>query len=137
MLFARIAALHEGMARALEPHLAEMGISWANFQLLAAVAGMKTASQSDISQALGISPATLSEAVQTQVQRGLLEQVPAPRDRRAKRLRLTSEGSEAMRKIRRLIRQLDDQLIRDLSPNDQARFAAILDGLLEKLQQES
>ena len=71
----RIAAIYERQAEWLEPRLADLGVSWATFQLLTTVAGAgEEASQIEVARRLGVTAATLSESVQGHVGRGLLKQ---------------------------------------------------------------
>jgi len=110
-----IAALCEAQTALLVPRLRALGMSQASFQLLSAVyAAGDSSTQSEIGQRLGVAPATLSEAVQLHVVRGLLEQQVMPGDRRVRRLALTKLG-----------RGLMDQVLVEVSIVEQAMLQGL------------
>jgi DNA-binding MarR family transcriptional regulator len=135
LIGARIAALYELQSAWLEPRLADIGVTWTTFQLLAAVtAAGRSASQIEVARRLGVTPATLSEAVFQHVKRGLLEQVASPRDRRVKVLRLTPDAKAVMRQIKKLLEESESLMTAGIAQEDSAAAARFLDRLRDNLQ---
>lgn len=117
MLGPLVAAIYEAQAAFLEPKLRELGVSWTAFQLLTAVYGAAGgASQAEIARRLGITPATLCEAVQQFVREGQIEQVPSTKDKRLKHLRLTAKGQRLMERVRRAVGEAEGVLSGGIAP---------------------
>lgn len=131
----RIAALHELQSIFLEPKLRKLGISLNTFQLLTAIhAAGASASQVEIARRLGISPATLSETVQVHIRRGLLDQAPSTTDRRVKILRLTKSSSSKLKEVVRLLDELEAEMLRGISPSALRQAMAVLDQVIENVE---
>lgn len=97
-LFDMISILHSLMLEALEPTLKSFGITHTVFDMLAAIASKpRGISQIEVAEMLGISAATLSEALLPQIEQGRILREPHPRDRRAKRLTLLAPGMAILR----------------------------------------
>jgi len=131
---ARVAALYDLQSMWLEPKLAKLGISWATFQLLMAVAGNKDASQAVIAERLGISAATLSESVTLHVQRGLLTQTLSSADRRVKTLALTKEAEKIVTKIRGLVKECAELMADGIPTSKLESCAKVLDDMAARLE---
>lgn len=133
---ARVAAVYELQSAWLEPRLRDIGVNWTTFQLLTTVSSAgKKASQVEVARRLGVTPATLSEAVYTHVQKGLLEQVASNRDRRVKVLQLTEQAKAQMRLIRRLVNESEEVMVRGLSNQDADQLSLALGVLLGNLEE--
>lgn len=131
----RIAAVYELQAEWLEPRLVELGVSWATFQLLTAVANAgDDGSQIEISRRLGVTAATLSESVQNHVERGLLTQSQSEKDKRVKVLSLTATAREMIFKFRDLVLQSEETMSRGLLPHELAATALVLDRVMQNLE---
>lgn len=131
----RIAAVYELQAEWLEPRLAELGISWATFQLLTTVSNFgENGSQIDIARQLGVTAATLSESVQNHVEKGLLEQSLSEKDKRVKLLSLTSKSRALLFKIRDLVLQSEETMSRGVLPHELTATAKVLDRVLQNLE---
>lgn len=132
-----IAAIYEQQASLLEPRLKELGLSWAAFQLLAAVQAAPDEPQAEIAERLGVSPATLSESVFRQVQAGLLEQAPSTKDRRVKSLKLTTKGRSMLKDCLKQNQAADAAMLRDLSEKERDQLARLLNHCLTALENHS
>lgn len=89
--------LSEHAAATVEHVLAEKGLGFGTFDLLAAVrAAEGKESQGQIADRLGIAPSSLTEAVASAVKKGLVEQLVVANNLRARRLMLTREGDELL-----------------------------------------
>lgn len=126
-LSAQAGLLTEMLAAALEPELSAANVSHATFDLLSAVrASGGKATQADVARRLSVTPPTLSESVKAAATRGLLEQVPDPDDARLKRLRLTSKGSRTLNAILQGIAQVEEEMLKDLDPDEVALAKGVL-----------
>jgi len=127
-LVGRIAKLHELYVQALEPQLRSAHLTWSNFQLLSLVASFDEApSQADVSRALGIEQASVSEAVSGLVAMGLLVRRGKSGDRRAKVLHLTDDARQRLMVILNVVRDLDALAISRIGEQTIAECARILD----------
>jgi len=134
----RIAAIYDLQAEWLEPRLAELGVSWATFQLLTTVAGAgDEPSQIEVATELGVTAATLSESVQSHVERGLLKQSKSKSDKRVKVLSLTAKSRRTMLKIRDLVTRSEEAMVRGLLPQELSATATVLDRVRRNLESET
>jgi len=130
----RIATIYELQAAILAPELQKIGISFGSFQLLASIAGAKTgASQAEIARRLGVSPATLSESVRSHVERGLIEQVESPTDRRVKLLKLTSTSSKHLKAIREILDEVERKVLKDTKKGELKMCCETLDNVIARM----
>ncbi len=131
----RVATLYELQAIYLEPQLKALGVSWSSFQLLSAVQGVgSNASQAEIARRLCVTAATMSEAVSQHVHLGLLERVGKDGDRRVKLLKLTPHSRELMGKVKTVIQEMEQVIIRGLAAQTVERCAATLDKAITSLE---
>jgi len=136
-LGARIAAVYELHAQLLEPKLREMGISWASFQLLAAAhAAGKSGSQAELARRLGLSPATLSEAVQAHISRGLLVIERSPTDARVRLVRLTPRGQDIMRKVQTALDSIATTMLKGVPKSEVQVAQRVLDRIVRNLENQ-
>lgn len=135
LLGSRVATLYELQSAWLEPRLAQLGVRWTTFQLLATIVGAgDEASQAEVARRLGVSPATLSESVQNHVKDGLIEQIPSTTDKRLKVLQLSPQGKKMMGKIRTLIVECEDLMSGSVSTQEAKTCAKVLDRMIESLE---
>jgi DNA-binding MarR family transcriptional regulator len=131
----KIAAIHELQAALMEPGLKKLKISWTSFQLLMAVSsGGGKLSQATVSQRLGITPATLSEAVRVQVEKGWLKQIGSDTDRRVKYLATTQKAEKLLASIRELIAEIEDAGLKGLTKAERAALSQSLDEVVANLR---
>lgn len=71
--------------------------------------------QKDLASSIGIEGPTIVRLLDSLVDRGLLERVEVPEDRRAKSLRLTEDGRQLVLGIQKVITTLEDQIVSGLS----------------------
>ena len=103
------------------------GISTSVFELLSAVnAGQGRETQATIARRMGITPPSLTEAIQASVKRGLLEQVPSSTDARTKQVKLTVKGRTV---FRRIVSQIESAEKHALSVLSDEEYAAALDAM--------
>lgn len=134
-LGARIAAVYELHSEWMEPRLEAMGVSWSSFQLLTTVANAgASASQIEVATRLGVTAATLSEAVQAHVQSGLIARTQSTKDKRVKILQLTPHAQEILRKIRDLVVESEEAMTRGVLPDEIAVTRKVLDRMMQNLE---
>lgn len=130
-----IATIYELQSAWLEPRLKSAGIRWTTFQLLATILGAgDEASQAEVARRLAVSPATLSESVQIHVEKGLITQEAAPKDRRKKVLRLTAAGKKKMSSVGKHVQELETQLTQGISPKDLQLIETSLGKIAENIE---
>lgn len=131
----KVAAIYELQAALLEPGLKKMKISWTSFQLLMAVSqGGGKLSQAAVAQKLGITPATLSEAVRTHVEKGWLKQTGSETDRRVKSLMTTNKAEKLLTTIRDLVAEAEESALKGMSKAERASLAQALDQVVANLR---
>jgi DNA-binding MarR family transcriptional regulator len=75
---------------------AELGLTQSLWSVLILIEGNPGLRQADLGAPLGIQQANLVELIETLVNRGLINRVPLPSDRRSQGLHLTAEGVALM-----------------------------------------
>ncbi len=88
---------------------------------------------SDLAHDLGITPPTVSAAVDSLVRRGLVERGEAPGDRRVVPLRLTPEGRRCFKIAREKMAAALAKILEQLTPEERAGFELGLKGLARVL----
>ncbi|HXH60471.1 MAG TPA: MarR family winged helix-turn-helix transcriptional regulator [Fimbriimonadaceae bacterium] len=135
LLGPRIASVYELQAEWLEPRLNELGVSWSSFQLLSTVASAgDEASQIEVARRLGVTAATLSESVQSHIERGLLRQVTSEKDKRVRLLVLTPTSTRLVQEIRNLVIESEQVMVKGLQFSETSNAASILDRVLSNLR---
>ncbi len=119
--------LAELTARALEPKLQELGLTFSMFELLTSVrtAG-RQASQADVARRLGITPPSLTEAVRLAVKAGLIEQVASESDGRSKTLVITDRGAKKMTETLQAVNEAEELMVKGISPRDLVVAVSVL-----------
>lgn len=113
--------LSELTASLVEPVLQRHGLGFGAFDLLSAVhAADGRESQTQIAARLGISPPSLTEAIQSAVKKGLIEQLVVATNQRARRVMITDKGKA-------ILQECLDQITRAESLATQGLSAAELD----------
>ena len=87
--------------------------------------------QGSIADALGYDRGQLVGLLDELEEQGLVERKRDPNDRRRHIVRLTSEGKKALRRLRALARQLEDDFLTPLSNDDRQALHALLLRLAE------
>src|ERR1700722_20029077 len=109
--------LCELLTAAMEPKLAEAGISLGMFELLSAIQGSGgRGTQIEVAKRLGITPPSLSETVKSAVGRGFVEQHIDSDDGRRKILKLTQAGRKAMQTIVKGVNTAEAQIVDRIDP---------------------
>jgi DNA-binding MarR family transcriptional regulator len=107
------------------------GVTLRQTVLLAAIAEAEGASQSGLVRATGVDRSTLAEMMARMESKGLIARHGAAGDKRAKSVKLTSEGRERLEDALPAIRRVDEALLRALPGNKRASFKSTLSALAE------
>lgn len=94
----------------LEDRIVETGMRATEYLILRTAAVDPEATTADVRRSLGFRDAAFSDAVRRAVTKGYAGTVPAPRDRRTRRLVLTLPGSQATRIAAGIHADLEAQL---------------------------
>jgi DNA-binding MarR family transcriptional regulator len=115
-------------------HLAhDFDLSFSQMKALHALAGEPEAvSVKTLGEKLGLSLAAMSRAAEELVQRGLVNRTENPADRRIKRLCLTDDGRDLVRRMRELRMAGFEQFVATLTPKQRAQLAKTLDSILAR-----
>ncbi|MBW4331808.1 MarR family winged helix-turn-helix transcriptional regulator [Stakelama sp. CBK3Z-3] len=118
------------MHRMVDRRMAAQGASFARTKLLLYVAKAGGDARAvDIADTFSQAPRTVTQGIDALERDGLIERVPDPIDRRAKRLRITEAGRAAIAVTHPIRLHLIDQLFGTLSPDERAELAKILERL--------
>lgn len=85
-----------------------------------------------LGEGLGLSLAAMSRAADALVQRGLVDRIEDPQDRRIKRLSLTGSGRDLVQKLRQVRMAGFEQFVSTLAPKEQALLAKALEPILAR-----
>ena len=80
----------------------------------------------DIEAAFQLSHPTVSGLLQRLEQKGFIEQRSDPEDRRKKRIYVLEKGRQCHQLMHDTIKENEQRIVRDFSPEEQAQFAALL-----------
>lgn len=135
-LLSSILLANELIASHLEGPFRQAGLNFGSFELLAAVRGGKgSISQAELARRLGITPASLCEAVQIAVGKGLVEQTAHRTDARVRVVRLTSKGSRSLDSALKAFQSLESHVASQLSKTRQTAAEAALGAIIEILDE--
>ena len=105
------------------------GVTLRQTVLLAAIAEEEGASQSSLVRATGVDRSTLAEMMARMEKKGLIARQGAAGDKRAKSVKLTSEGRARLEAALPAMRRVDEALLRALPGNKRASFRSTLSAL--------
>lgn len=110
----------------------EAGLHPYHFAILITVDEGSHETQGSIADALGYDRGQLVGLLDELEERGLVERRRDPNDRRRHLVQMTPEGKKALRRLRTLARQLEDEFLEPLSDADRAKLHQLLLQLAEK-----
>ena len=127
-------AWHLGMIlRGHQTHFAqaveEMPCSVRGYQMLSTVVHHDPANQQALGAHLGIDRTVLTYLIDDLVEAGLVERVPAPTDRRARKIVATRQGTELLTRLESRVAAAEQTLLAELDAAESTQLA----GLVSKL----
>ena len=126
-LLGRVASSARDQAnRALRP----LALDTRHYAVLTVIAAQDAPSQRTIADALGIDRATVVALADDLEQQRFARRTPSPEDRRAKRLELTAQGRQVLKRAHALMEKCEAQFIGTLSITEQRQLGAMLEKLL-------
>ena len=129
-----ISLVYDAQAAWLEPTLAERGLTWSQFQLLGTIHGGRgEVSQNDVCRHLGLSPATVSEALDLLAQRGLVMREASGKDKRTKMLVLTPQGRTVAEALRQRALLGESSMLQGVLEADLRVTARVLEQMVKNL----
>ncbi|MFG2873753.1 MarR family winged helix-turn-helix transcriptional regulator [Streptomyces sp. NPDC048337] len=115
--------INEGLAR-VDAH------KW-HYAVLASLQEYGPGSQATLSRRTGIYRSDMVGVLNELVERGLVERVPDPDDRRRNVITLSARGRRRLPRLDKLLDELHDELLAPLSPADRDRLMDLLTRLLD------
>jgi DNA-binding MarR family transcriptional regulator len=106
--------------------LGPLGLTPAHVGLLRVIAGSEGPSQQDVAERLGLFPSRLVALLDELQDRGLVQRLENPRDRRVYLLQLTEEGTQVLQSVGRVAREHQDALLAALSADERDLLASLL-----------
>jgi MarR family transcriptional regulator, transcriptional regulator for hemolysin len=117
------------VSQAFERAMAEAGGSAAAWQVLLLVRSERWGAQARMAEAMGITGATLTHHLNALERRGLVRRWREAGNRRVQRAALTPAGEQLFERLREGAVRHDERLRSQLSDEETARLAALLDKL--------
>jgi MarR family transcriptional regulator for hemolysin len=91
--------------------------------------------QKELASVVGIDESSLVRLIDVLSERGLVERRVDEKDRRARRIFLTSEGRALVSAIREKLTVFEDDVLSSLAPDEIARIVAAFDVIDEKIRE--
>jgi MarR family transcriptional regulator, transcriptional regulator for hemolysin len=130
----RLARTAPTVSQAFERAMAEAGGSAATWQVLLLVRSQSWDKQSQMAQALGITPATLTHHLNALEKQGLVRRWREADNRRAQRVELTESGAALFDRLREVALAYDARLRAALSDREVEQLGGLLDRLQGAVQ---
>lgn len=127
------------MRRLIDAHLAAHGASMARLKLLAFLAEQPRRS-TDIASFFDHAPRTVTQAIDSLEQNGLVERSAVPGDRRAKLVQITKAGRSMLEQAQPLYDEIVRRTFGSLTGEELAGLGAAilhLDGIVDELEEEA
>ena len=123
------ASLHRLTRRVVEREttvLAGLGLEMWDYVVLGALAGGPVRGQASLAATTGRDKTRLIPLLDRLGEKGLVERVADPADRRHHVVRLTTAGRRTVTAATRAIREMEDEILAGVEEEDRARFLAVL-----------
>jgi len=126
--------LHKVLQLALDIYAEETGkgaLTQRQYAVLAAAATVDGASQTDLVRMTGIDRSTLADMVARMIEKGWLGRERSKTDARAKTVRLTDKGSQALKEIAPKVEAADERILSNLVASRRSGFISALGALAD------
>jgi DNA-binding MarR family transcriptional regulator len=121
------------LRRRFERELQGMPMTLAQLQVVGRLSRNEGIGQAGLAALLDIEPMTLSRHVDRMEAAGLVERRQDPNDRRARQLFTTEKSRELLAPMRALAREVFEQALAGVSPEERAGFVAALETMIRNL----
>ncbi len=111
--------------------LGSVGLTPALFALLNVIAARDGAIQQELGSAMGIDRSTMVSLIDQLESAGLAKRRPSATDRRAREIAITPKGRRLLQHSRRMISQVDDQVLAGLTAEERSELVSLLRRALE------
>jgi DNA-binding MarR family transcriptional regulator len=133
LLFRLWRVSHTRTAEALD----SIGLTTALFALLNVLGKNEGAIQQEIGAAMSIDPSTMVSLIDQLEDAGLAKRRPRPTDRRAREVAITPKGRRVLERARRLVKQVEDDVLQGLSSAERRQVVALLRRAVESAPPQS
>ena len=106
--------------------LGSVGLTPALLALLNVIGAREGAIQQELGSALGIDRSTMVSLIDQLESAGLATRRPSPTDRRAREIAITPKGRRLLQRARRLISQVEDEVLAGLTAEERRELLALL-----------
>jgi len=117
--------------RLLTEKLATVGSRGYHYRLLAALQEFGPASQAMLGRRTAMDRSDVVAAVNELADRGLADRSPDPADRRRNVITITPAGTAYLRRLEKLLAEIQDELLAPLPPADRRQLTRLLTRILE------
>ena len=117
------------VTNAFERAMAEAGGSASAWQVLLLVRSQQWGTQSRMADAMGITGATLTHHLNALEKQGLVRRWREAENRRVQKVELTDQGEALFGRLREVAQRHDERLRSNLTDNETAQLAGLLDKL--------
>ena len=111
--------------------LGSVGLTPAVFALLNVVGAREGAIQQELGSALGIDRSTMVSLIDQLESAGLARRRPSATDRRAREIAITPKGRRLLQQARRLLCEVEDEVLAGLNARERQELLALLRRVLE------
>jgi DNA-binding MarR family transcriptional regulator len=122
-LLARLGLAFKAKALA---QIEQEGFDAHHYSVLAILGEGARETQATIADALDLDPSRLVALLDSLEERGLIERQRDPQDRRRHVVSITSEGKRKLQRLRAVARQVEDEFLAPLSPDERETFHSLL-----------
>jgi DNA-binding MarR family transcriptional regulator len=126
--------LHKVLQLALDIYAEETGkgaLTQRQYAVLAAASTVDGASQTDLVRMTGIDRSTLADMVARMIEKGWLARERSKTDARAKTVRLTDKGANALKEIAPKVQAADERIMANLVASRRSGFISALGALAD------
>src|SRR5215203_6257343 len=106
--------------------LGSVGLTPALFGLLNVIGAREGAIQQELGSAMGIDRSTLVSLIDQLEGAGLAKRRPSATDRRAREIAITPKGRRLLERARRMISQVEDEVLAGLTPDERRDLLTLL-----------
>lgn len=122
-----IRRLHQQSTQVFQAQTQAAGFDLTSVQFAAldAIAQQPGVDQASLAATIGFDRATIGGVIDRLEQKGLVQRLVSPQDRRARQLHLTQDGARLLAAVRPVVEQLQADILAPLSGPERARFLAL------------